>query len=115
LAARKLAQLRRAWRAFRELPAGQRFQIHHEQEQRKNRSKPAYRRVLQLALVPLLIAIGVVLMFIPGPAILFFFLAAASLASHSLWVARALDRAELGARRLWTKFRRWRKARQQRD
>jgi hypothetical protein len=108
--ARKLAQLKREWRRFRRLPAGKRFQIHHEEAQRKDRARSVWLRVLGWLLIPLFIAIGVVLAFIPGPAILFFFLAAALLASHSLWMARAFDRVELSIRSGWTRFQRWRNA-----
>lgn len=65
------------------------------------------RRVLLLGLAVLLTAIGVVLMFIPGPAILFFFLAGALLAEESLPVARGLDWAELRLRAAWNALRRW--------
>ncbi|HEX2878358.1 MAG TPA: hypothetical protein VHO25_02360, partial [Polyangiaceae bacterium] len=58
----------------------------------------AWHRVLQLLLIPVLMAIGLVLTVIPGPAILFFLFAAALLAAHSLGVARTLDRAELAVR-----------------
>jgi hypothetical protein len=42
--------------------------------------------------------VGVVLVFIPGPAILFFLIAGALLAVQSLGVARALDWSELRGR-----------------
>jgi hypothetical protein len=109
--ARKIARLKRAWGKFRKLPAGKRFQIHHEEAQRKDRARPPWLRVLEWLLIPLFIAIGIVLAFIPGPAILFFFLAAGLLASHSRWIARAFDRAELGIRSGWSAFQSRRKAR----
>jgi hypothetical protein len=100
-----MAQLKRRWRRFRQLPVGQRFQIHHQEAQQQSRSKPAWQRVLQWLLIPVFVAIGIVLTFIPGPAILFFLFAAALLAAHSLAVARALDRAELATRAAWSKLR----------
>jgi len=51
------------------------------------------------------LAIGIVLAFIPGPAILFFALCAALLGAQSRWVARRLDRAEVSTRKLIAAFR----------
>lgn len=105
---RKIAQLKRTWRTFRRLPVGQRFQGHHGAERRKDRARPTWLRVVRVLLIPLFIAIGLVLTVIPGPAILFFLLAAALLAAHSMWIARALDRTELRLRAGWAVFRNWR-------
>ena len=63
--------------------------------------------MLPLLLAPLSLAVGVVLMFIPGPAVLFFALAGALLASHSMPVARALDWLELKLRAALAKGRAW--------
>jgi hypothetical protein len=43
-------------------------------------------------------ALGVVLAFIPGPAVLFFALAAVLVATQSRWLAERLDRAEVKLR-----------------
>ncbi len=109
-AARMRAHLKHEWQVFRRLPKGRRFQIHHQDEQRKNRARPTWLRVLRVLFIPLSIAIGIVLTFIPGPAILFFFFAAALLAAHSMAVARALDRMELALRAAWRKFLSWKRA-----
>lgn len=53
-----------------------------------------------MILAMLAAAVGVVLMFIPGPAIVFFFLAGALLASDWLWMARLLDWSEVKLRSL---------------
>jgi hypothetical protein len=102
-----ISKLKRQWQAFRRLPKGRRFQIRHREHQRANAGKSRLKRALPLALVPLLLAAGIVLMFIPGPAILFFFLAGAVLASHSLRVARLLDRAEVKLRSGAKRARAW--------
>lgn len=65
-------------------------------------------RALRLLLIPLFTAIGLVLTFIPGPAILFFLLAAGLLSAQSRWMARELDHAELKLRGGWSAFRSWR-------
>jgi len=54
------------------------------------------------------LAIGVVLVFIPGPAILFFLIAGGLFAMQSLWVARALDWSELRIRAAISAIRKWR-------
>jgi len=51
------------------------------------------------------LAVGIVLAFIPGPAVLFFALSAALLGAQSRWVARRLDAAETAARRFWRAWR----------
>jgi hypothetical protein len=47
----------------------------------------------------------VVLVFIPGPAVVFFALTAALLGAQSRWVARQLDAAETGGRKWLRKLR----------
>ena len=89
--------LKKDWRAFRRATPGQRFQNRYRAHQ-KSRSASPLKRVLSLVLAPLSLAIGVVLMFIPGPAILFFFIGGTLLASHSRTAARALDWAEIKLR-----------------
>jgi hypothetical protein len=59
------------------------------------------RRIANVGLAVLSAAVGVIFVFIPGPAILFFFISGALLASESLWVARAMDWAEVKLRALW--------------
>ena len=61
-------------------------------------------------------AVGVVLVFIPGPAFVFFILSAALLATQSQWVARRLDDLELKIRNAATQARAWwRRTRHQRS
>ena len=56
--------------------------------------------ILRFILAGLSAAVGFVLVFIPGPAILFFLIAAALLASDWLFVARLLDWGEVRIRRI---------------
>jgi|RhiMethySRZTD1v2_1073278.scaffolds.fasta_scaffold69591_3 putative transmembrane protein PGPGW len=95
-----LDQLKHRWSAFKRLEPGQRFQIAYRRHRESKTGKsPAYR-ILYVLLGVVALGIGVVLVFIPGPAIVFFFLAGAIFAMQSLWIARALDWTELRARAL---------------
>jgi Flp pilus assembly protein TadB len=101
--------LRREWDAFRRDSAGERFR-HHEERLRQ----PEYTVLRRLALVfgPVLIAVGVVLLFIPGPGLVFIVLGLALLCGRWRWLARQLDRAEPPVRRRARSWRdRWRKLR----
>jgi hypothetical protein len=80
---------------LREAQPGERF----IQFNRRMRSEsPGWMRPLYIALAGVSFVIGVVLAFIPGPAILFFALTAALLATQSSWLAERLDRAEVKGR-----------------
>ena len=57
-------------------------------------------RIARFVVAAFAIAVGVVLAFLPGPAVLFFLLAGGLLASEWLWVARFLDWLELRLREL---------------
>ena len=55
------------------------------------------------------LAVGVVLVFIPGPAVLFFFIGGGLLAAESRVIAWGLDYSELKIRAMWTWIKRhWR-------
>lgn len=95
--------IRAMWSKLRESPAGERFEKFHEEQ----RSKPRWVRLSYVVLAILSFAVGVVLAFIPGPAVVFFALTAALLATQSLWVARRLDKGELKGRELVKSLRAW--------
>ena len=97
-----VSKLRKRWREFKALPAGERFQSVHEQQS----DAPPWVKVVVIAAAMVTFGIGVVLTFIPGPAIVFFGLAGALAASESAWVARRLDDAEVAGRKLIAKLRR---------
>jgi len=71
-----------------------------------------WARALTLLGVVVCLVIGVILAFIPGPAVLFFALAAALTATQSRWLACKLDRAEIYVHALWRKHQRRRRQRQ---
>jgi hypothetical protein len=74
---------------------GERFK---EFYQRMRNDSPSWMRPLYFGAAFVSFAIGVVLAFIPGPAVLFFALAAALVATQSRWLAKQLDRAEVKIR-----------------
>jgi hypothetical protein len=102
-----LGRLQALWKRVRKLPPGVRFQsIHREQ---RNRSPAVKAALFGIALLSF--AGGLVLLFIPGPAVLFFALAGALLATQSIWVARRLDQGEVWGRKAVASVRRWRRKR----
>jgi len=98
------ANLRRRWRAFKALPPGERFERFHEQQ----KDAPAWVKPVMIVSALVSVAVGVVLVLIPGPAFVFFGIAGALLATQSAHVARALDHAEVWGRSLMARARdRW--------
>jgi len=93
-----LARLKEHWSAFKRLEPGKRFQTHYRQHRQSEAGKSPVRRVLYVMAGVLAFVVGVILVFIPGPAILFFLIAGGLFATQSLFVARALDWSELRTR-----------------
>lgn len=86
---------------------GRRFQNEHRRA-RKNGADRGWVRIVSFALAAVFAAIGVVLVFIPGPAFVFFILTGAVLASQWMGVARFLDKSEVWLARRWRQMkRRW--------
>jgi hypothetical protein len=96
--------IKQDWRTLTHGRAGSRFEDRYAAT-RKSRSDASWgqrgRRVFRLAVALIAMAIGAILMFVPGPAIPFFFLAGALLATESLTIARVLDWSEVRLRALW--------------
>jgi hypothetical protein len=84
--------------------AGRRFQDRYVAA-RKSRNDVRWTqrglRIIRLVIALVAVAIAVVLMFIPGPAIVFYFIAGALLAAESLTIARLMDWLEVRLRALW--------------
>jgi uncharacterized RDD family membrane protein YckC len=97
--------LKQQWRELKRRPPGERFQSHNREQKKRNKSKA--RRFLSLGAAIACLAVGVVLVFIPGPAIVFFFIGGGLMASHSMWVARGLDFLEVRLRRGASAAKRW--------
>lgn len=91
---------------------GERFGAFH----REQRKKPFWVKLAFFALAFVSTAVGVVLAFIPGPAILFFMLSGALLSTQSRFVAEKLDKGEVWGRRAFASVRAWwRRKRGRRD
>ena len=87
---------RETWEAMKHDPPGERFQ---RQYHRRQRRQERGGRTKLLALSAVLIAGGIVLLFVPGPGTPLIALGAALLAEESLLTARALDWTEVQIRR----------------
>lgn len=83
--------------------AGERFK-HAHQRARQHPITSGWGRLLCFALVLVCLAIGVVLVFIPGPAFVFFILAGALLATQWWKMACWLDQAEVAMRKLYVRL-----------
>lgn len=84
------------WRIFASAAPGKRFVALNR---RFRERAPPFLRPLLLAIATLSFAVGVVLVVLPGPAIVFFAGALACGAAESTTFARLLDRAEGALRR----------------
>jgi len=98
-----LALVKEEWRHFRDDPPGERFRKHRDRM--KKRSK-AYMAV-STALGVLLLAGGVVLLFIPGPGLLLIVFGLALVGSHSGRISDAMDRAEPALRQRAHRAKHW--------
>jgi hypothetical protein len=87
-------------------PPGHRFRNRYHAHQRSRRGRGIAGMVGRFLLSAVAAAIGFVLVFIPGPAVLFFLISGALLAADWLPVARLLDWGEVRGRQLWDRARR---------
>jgi hypothetical protein len=86
-----MAQMRRS-------RPGHRFQDYHDKAKRSDNKPNPLRRLIRIAAALVMTAIGIFLVVVPGPAIPFFFVAGALLATESRIVAKAMDWIELRLR-----------------
>ena len=103
-----LRHLKTLWKRLRALEPGKRFQTFH----REQRDRPPAVKAAFVAVAIGCFALGLVFVLIPGPAILFFALGGALLATQFFWVARALDATEIwGRKTLDSTRKRWQQRR----
>lgn len=104
------ASLISEWKTLKRGRPGHRFEDRYVALRRTKNRRTMIGRIARLVIAVASLAIGIVLMFIPGPAILFFLLAGGLLAAESRGVARGLDWSEVRIRRIskWLLMR-WRK------
>jgi hypothetical protein len=92
------SKLKAEWQALRRGRPGHRFQTRYTAAHRMVGRGTLVSRIVRMVIAVACIVVGIVLMFIPGPAILFFVIAGSLLASESKFVARFLDWSELRIR-----------------
>ena len=97
-------EAKREWRLLSRDQPGYRFVNQFRRTQRDRSIAP---RVARVALGVVLVAIGVVMLFAPGPGWLFVFLGLGMFASESCALARFLDRTEVVMRALAQRLRQW--------
>jgi len=90
-----------AWHEFRDAAPGTRFLRHHDRVQHESRAARAAHVVIGLVLV----AAGVVMLFIPGPGILAILFGLALIGGVSRTIAERMDRAETRTRAWWARRR----------
>jgi hypothetical protein len=103
-------ELNQEWHRFRADPPGERFLRHYR---RAHVGRTTAGSITRLVVGPLLILLGVVLWFLPGPGWFFIFAGLTTLAGGSQWLARWLDRIEVAARRRLGRVRAWWTSRRQ--
>jgi hypothetical protein len=92
-----------AWKRLETHEPGERFGAFY----REQKDKPFWVKATFLGLAVLSFAVGVVLAFIPGPAVVFFALSGALLSTQSRWIAEALDHGELWGRKQFAALKAW--------
>lgn len=98
-----LAKLESQWRAFKHDEPGHRFEHQHERMKKQGKGL-----LVGAAIVGgLLVAAGIVLLFIPGPGLLVSIFGLALVAGVSGRLARVLDRIEPPVRRAAKRAKRW--------
>lgn len=102
--------LKSKWQGLKKGAPGERFQAAYAHARRRRQTTPLWQRAVQFGLAMVALALGVIFAVIPGPAVVFFALAGALLATESRAVAIALDWIELRLRALgrWAK-RHWKR------
>lgn len=104
-------RLKRQWEILKRGKPGRRFEDRYEAAQRKENRATVLARVVRFTAAVIAIALGVVFAVIPGPAVVFFAVAGALLASESRVVAKFLDWCEVKiraivrwAQRIWRRL-----------
>jgi hypothetical protein len=95
------------WQGLKQSKPGERFVDAYERSYRTAREGFPWRKVIIIIAALVSFVIAFVLMFIPGPAVVFYFIGAGLLASEFRWMAVLLDRLELKLRSLAKFLQRW--------
>lgn len=98
------------WQELRRGRPGRRFQDGYEASRRTKNRVTLLGRIVRIGMAVVALVVGIILVFIPGPAILFFAIAGGLLAAESRQLARLLDWTEVQIRKVAIYLRRrWRK------
>jgi hypothetical protein len=100
------ASLKRRLQKFTSVPHGQRFRAHYDRLQQRPHMM---RTLLAIGFGLLLLALGLVMLVLPGPGLLVGFAGAALIGGESKTAAHLLDRMDLCVTRAWTRWRHWRR------
>lgn len=92
--------LQKKWHLLPTGRPGHRFRNRYHEHQ-KSTKRGFMGMLVRFVLAGLCAVIGFILVFIPGPAVVFFLIAGALLATDWLPVARLLDWGEVHVRRIW--------------
>jgi hypothetical protein len=84
--------LRQHWHAFRADPPGQRFQRRYRR--RNARRSGVWRKLLVIGGGLALLAIGIVMLVLPGPGLLVILIGALLIAEESLFASQRFDRID---------------------
>lgn len=82
--------------------SGARFRAHYDRLQQRPH---LMRTLLVIGVGLLLLALGLVMLVVPGPGLLVGFVGAALIAGESRWAARVLDRVDLCLTRVYSRWR----------
>ena len=93
-------KLKENWRHFKEGKPGYRFQDRYHRNRHASRGWLSFRIIFNVVVGVALVLAGFFMVVAPGPGWLTVFLGLALLAGEMLLLARFLDRAEVGARKL---------------
>ncbi len=96
------ARLQARWRRFASERPGERFEQHYRRARQRGHSR-WHAAALVVAGVALVL-LGLVMLVAPGPGLLAIVAGGALLAQQSLKLARGMDKAEVGLRRVWGRF-----------
>src|SRR5262245_21987361 len=91
-----LAEVKHEWKHFWHDRPGERFRNHRV----RMRYRPLHQSMLAVGVGIVLVIIGIAMLFFPGPGSLFILFGLALVGTHSIKIARLLDRGEIAMRRL---------------
>ena len=84
---------------------GRRFQDKYWARQAHRQDWSAGQKIIRALIAGIIIFIGIILLFLPGPGWLVIILGSAILAAENLTLAKMMDSAEFRLRKAWKEFR----------